>query len=229
MGKLSERYGTPAAVAVAVSLAIGTIGGAAAVKAKLITGSQVKNGSLTGADIKNGSIGKADLAANALTGGATGPTGPAGPAGAAGAAGAAGVAGAIGPSSAKSVSTTVSTNVATNTQIGSLSLDPGSYVVLARTSLSGAVAPAAGASVVTCQLAVGAAISKGHASINDAEGTKATTTASISVQAVQTLAAAGTATFTCSKVQIVATGVTADATVGASDVTITAIKVGAIS
>ena len=230
MGKLSERYGTPAAVAVAVSLAIGTIGGAAAA-AKLITGSQVKNGSLTGADIKNGSIGKADLSSSLTTGGAIGERGAAGPAGPAGPAGAAGAAGAVGPSSAKSVSTTASTPVATtDTTVGTLALDPGSYVVFARTTLATTgTATDAGASLVTCQLKVGVATSKGGAAINDPNGSKATTHASVSVQAVQTLAAAATVTFSCAKAVLVAPGITVDAAIGASDVTVTAIKVGSIS
>lgn len=70
--------------AIALFLALGgpsLAAGAAHGATRLITGSQVKNGSLTGRDIKDGSLLKADFKPGQLPAGARGPAGSQGPVG----------------------------------------------------------------------------------------------------------------------------------------------------
>jgi hypothetical protein len=132
---------------VAVALIVGTT---SATAATLVTGKQVKDGSLTGADVKNGSLRKADLsdkAINSLKGknGATGPQGAAGAKGEVGPAGLAGkegVNGKDGKDGKDAVVTPVSkvfapttivdiggSITARQTPLGTLELDPGTYIV----------------------------------------------------------------------------------------------------
>ena len=82
----------------AVALAF-ALGGGATAATRLITGSDIKNGSVTGADIKDRSLGAADLSAStrAQLRGANGATGDTGPQGLQGPAGPTGPAGAAGP------------------------------------------------------------------------------------------------------------------------------------
>ena len=84
-------------LALALALAVGLAGSATA--AKLITGSDIKNGSLTSADVKNGSLTARDLSRATRDGlaGAEGDTGAAGPQGPAGQKGDSGAAGPQGP------------------------------------------------------------------------------------------------------------------------------------
>lgn len=224
MGKRFERYGTPGMVAAAVSLAIGAIGGATA--AGLITGKQIKDSSVTGADVKDGSLTKVDFKKGTLVAGPTGDRGPAGPAGPAGAAGKDGAAGTNASITAETkykdgnVSAPLTT---TQTALATVDVQPGAYLLLARANFTGAVPGVNAANIVNCHIKLGDVDLHGDTAINDENGSKASLTASISLHATQTVAAAAAASFTCAKGVL---GSQPDGTVTASAVTLTAVKIG---
>ena len=210
-----KRFVLPA-LAIAATMSLGTVSGAlAAPKKKTVVKVKVVKG-------PRGPVGKTGPA------GATGPAGVPGAAGATGPAGAAGIAGTaaaiVVSGGQKAVGGDVTT---TGTAVGTLAgLAPGAYFVSARVTLTGADSPANGQADVTCSLAVGGVTHAATTTINDADGSKGAHAAVVELSGSATLTAAGSAVLTCTKVLFTTVPPGTIATVAASQVAISAIKVG---
>ncbi len=212
-----KRFVLPA-LAIAATMSLGTVSGAvAATKKKTVVKVKVVKG-------PRGPIGKTGPA------GATGPAGTPGAVGATGPAGAAGVAGTAAAIVVSGGQKAGPIDVATaSTSLGSLPLAAGAYYVSARVTLTGTGAlTVQGQSDVTCTLTIGGVTQTAATTINDPDGSKGSHAATVTLGGGQTLAAAGAAVLACSKVPAVFTAppVALDATVSATNVSITAIKVG---
>ena len=186
------------AIAAAVSVAIGSIGGATAA-VKLITGKQIKDGTIGSVDVKDGSLLKNDFKAGQL------PAGPAGPSGATGPGGAAGVAGAVGPAG-PSKGTTVSHDgsgpalTTTDVALATVSnLEAGAYLILGHINLFST--DASTSDIAGCRLRVngGAALAHNEAMIGGDGASKGAMDASLSLHITTPLTAGSTVTMTCSK------------------------------
>ena len=221
MNDTRTNRATTIALAAAVSVAIGSIGGAAAA-VKLITGKQIKDSSLTSADIKNGSLLRKDFKAGQVPAGPAGPTGSSGPAGAAGTAGAAGAKGDIGPSKATGVVhdgagpnlTTTDTAFATISN-----LEAGSYLLMGHINLFST--DASTSEIAGCRLRVngGTQLIHNEAMVGGDGATHGSQDASLSLHATETFAATSTVTMTCSKAA-------ATPAMGTNGIILTAIRLG---
>src|SRR3954447_4522327 len=139
-GRLLAHARRNAVAYLALSIALGgTSYAAARLPANSVGAKQIRRNAVTGAKVKNGSLLGADFKAGALPAGRIGPQGPAGIKGDPGAKGDAGTPGAIGPSDAFTTFAAGATAIdATLTNMKSLSLPAGKYVLLGRLSLQGA-------------------------------------------------------------------------------------------
>ena len=211
---------TTIALAAAVSVAIGSIGGATAA-VKLITGKQIKDSSLTSADVKDRSLLSKDFKAGQL------PKGPAGPAGAAGATGAAGAAGAVGPAGPSKATTVVHDNAgpnltATDTALATLSnVEAGSYLIMGHINIFSANTTTA--DIASCRLRVnsGAQLIHSEAMIGGDGALKGVQDASLSLHATETLTGTSTITMTCAGAAV--------PIMGTNGITLTAVKLGSES
>ena len=113
--------------------------GTAQIKKNAVTGAKIKSSAVSSSDVKNGSLLAADFAGGQLPSGAQGATGPAGPkgdkgdAGTNGTNGTNGTTGPRGPSNVYADRNDTSTAITSNTQLASITVPAGKYIVMAKT------------------------------------------------------------------------------------------------
>jgi hypothetical protein len=198
------RMPSPSMVVACIALLV-ALGGVGVAATKLPSNSvgttQLKANAVTSLKVKIGSLRRVDFKAGQLTAGAAGPAGPKGDTGD------------IGPSDGFSRSVVGPVNLPTTvaTTVASLSLQPGKYVIWAKTYID----PTTGTSVVGCDLRAG-----DDADISYATVFSGPWPATIALTVVHEYGAAGTADLVC----------TAAGTAGkANRARVTAIKVAKLT